>query len=281
MFQYASFIFNKYQPNVSTHGTEYIQNFETKNIKPFKCCSCGKAIQQRYVSSGITRCEQQLSWHFCWTVGDTTSRSRDIPSKETHNFIPKQNVVYNSKPPPLSTQQNTTIHSLATAHFLPVAVLTTIFHCRLLWCTSYKQSSRTHLHNLVLSHFHSNIIIQFCNTGRSDTKLTHWTYGEPHLSPSGGRHWCCITTTLMSVIKLWALLSAFVSLLYYFHSLPIHASAPLWVNSQWWALYCSPIMTPFRTPPIVNPSLSHIFTLVHHLFHLSTPLGILHGVTGS
>ena len=109
-----------------------------------------------------------------WTVGDTTSRSPDIPSKETQNFIPKQSVVYNSKPPPLSTQQNATIHSLATAHFLPVAVLTTIFHCRLLWCTSYKQSSRTHLNNLVLSHFHSNLNIKFCKTGRSDTKMTHW-----------------------------------------------------------------------------------------------------------
>jgi len=36
-------------------------------------------------------------------------------------------------------------------------------------------------------------------------------------------------------------------------------------------------MTPFRTPPTVNTSLSHIFTPVHHLPHLSTPLGILHG----
>ena len=165
-------IFSKYQTNDSTHGTEHIQNFEIKTVKPFKYCSCGSAIQQWYVSLGIMRREQRLLWHFCWTMCDTTSRSPDTPSKETHNFIPKQNVVYNSKPPPLSTQQNATICSLATAHFLPVAVLTTFFRCRLLRCTSYKQSSRTNLHNLVLSHFHSNINIKFRNTGRSDTKMT-------------------------------------------------------------------------------------------------------------
>jgi hypothetical protein len=101
----------------------------------------------------------------------------------------------------LSTQQNTTIRSLTTAHFLPVAILATILHCRLLWCTSYKQSSRTYFQNLVLSHFHSNINTKFCNTWRSDTPTTHWTLMTAVAVAKWWWHRCCIPTTLMSVIK--------------------------------------------------------------------------------
>lgn len=175
----------------------------------------------------------------------------------------------------LSTQQNTTIGSLATAHFLPVAFLTTIFHCWLLWCTSYKQSSRTHFQNLVLSHYHSNMNIKFCNTGRS---VGHYNDSMNLMTPVAIAKWRVTLvlhnnhnhTDVCDQVAGTAL--CFVSLLYHFHSLPFHAPAPLWVISQWWALYCSPIMTPIRTPPTVTPSLSHIFILVHHLsVHWVTP----------
>jgi len=250
MFQYASFIFSKYQTNVSTHGTEYIQNFETKNVKPFKCCSYGKAFN----SCCGTSVGQWVTQH----PAHSTAQHQTHQARKHTILFQKKMWCTITHLHPLCTQQNITIRSLATAHFLPVAILTTVFHCRLLWRTSYKQSSRTHFQNLVLSHFHSNRNNEFCNSGRTVSRTAvaaaKWRVTQQLHTDH---------TDVCDQVVGNAL--CFVSLLYHFHSLPFHAPAPLWVNSQWWALYCSPIMNPFRTPPIVNPSLSHIFISVHYL----------------
>lgn len=156
-------------------------------------------------------------------MGDTSSRSPDTPSKETHNFIPKQNVVYNDIPPP--PPLHTTEHNYSfTSDGSPSASCHLHHHLPLQAALAHElqtkqQNTFSEFSSLSLSQRHN---IKFCNIGSSDTTMTHCQW------------WVTVLHTNHDDVRDQVVGAplCFISLLYHIHSLPFHASAPLWVNSQ-------------------------------------------------
>ena len=172
------------------------------------------------------------SWHCYWTVGDTTSRSPDTPSKETHNFIPKQNVVYNYTPPPpphitehkysLTSDGSLSANCHHHHRLPPQAALVHELQTK-------QQNAFSEFIYLSLSQQHKHYILQHW-------KVRHYTDSLNLMTTAALIKWwvtLVLHTNRTHVLdQVVGTALCFVSLPFSLHSSILNASTPLCVNSQ-------------------------------------------------